>query len=169
MAQNLYNLSNVAFVVSAIFLIASIFFWFHFKIPAVHDDVSGKKVRRSIAETRARNERTGKKEFKPSTTNIKRGKKTSVIVTEKDSPDGEFRPDTGVLVENKADEYDGEGTGVLNQLEETIDKEETCLLNQDTNDSTQLLCNESKERLQRERMYLNVLEEVMLIHTKEVI
>lgn len=57
---DIYNIiSIVAFSLAGIFLILSIFFWFKYKIPKIIGDLSGRTARKSIAQMRSENEKSG--------------------------------------------------------------------------------------------------------------
>jgi Sec-independent protein translocase protein TatA len=52
----LFTVSNLAFILAAIFLLITIVLFIRFKIPSVMDDLSGRTARRSIKEIREKNE-----------------------------------------------------------------------------------------------------------------
>lgn len=162
MAEILSIISLVSFIVSGVCFVLAIFFWIKFGIPTVIGDLSGRTARKSIAKMRESNERTGNKTYKPSTVNANRGKITDTITnpvkTEKNKKKTETvdrnHPETGLLNTNKAElVLDIEATGLLNE------DEETALLNN-------LQVNEPRKF---GGVKLNLLDDVMLIHTDEVI
>lgn len=163
MAETLSLLSIISFAVAGVCFVLAIFFWFFFKIPTVIGDLSGRTAKRSIAKMRAANEKTGVKSYKESKSNAERGKLTGTMQHSKklkqDSSDD--RPDTGLLNDNRADEDLSEATGML-------ESETTGLLVDD--DATAPLDTPSSKQVNRTGgKKLTMLDEVMLIHTEEVI
>ncbi|MEE1057350.1 MAG: hypothetical protein UH239_08905 [Acutalibacteraceae bacterium] len=162
MAEILSIISLVSFIVSGVCFVLAIFFWIKFGIPTVIGDLSGRTARKSIAKMRESNERTGNKIYKPSNVNANRGKITDTItnpvktetIKKKTETVDRNHPETGLLNTNKAElVLDIEATGLLNE------DEETALLNN-------LQVNEPRKF---GGVKLNLLDDVMLIHTDEVI
>lgn len=174
MAETLSTLSTISFAVAGVSLTLAIFFWFFFKIPTVIGDLSGRTARKSIAKMRAANEKTGAKSYKESKTNAARGKLTGTMpdsekLSKKKLADDEQRPETGLLAENRADGVDTEETGLL--LEEAtgiLESEATGLL-VDENATEPLVTPTQTYSKRTGGMKLTMLEEVILIHTDEVI
>lgn len=180
-AEILSLISTISFVVAAISLVFAIFFWFNFKIPSVIGDLSGRTARRSIARMRASNERAGGQGYKPSAANVDRGKLTDTMqhsrklaADAKKQPEAEQTPAdekpttketaqvTELLTANKADVTQTEQTELLEGTETT-----SFLTDQD---ATAPLYEEPKASAKRTGgMKLVMLDEVMLIHTDEVI
>lgn len=164
MAELLQLLSIISFAVAAVSLILAIFLWFFFKIPDVIGDLSGRTARKSIAKMRAANEKSGSKSYKESKTNAERGKLTGTMPgIQKKRTDGlnDNKPETGLLNENKADGLESEATGML-ESETTgllVDEEATVPLNMPS----------QKPRANANIKKMKMLEEVILIHTDEVI
>ena len=71
--------SLISFALAAISLVVAVFIWFKFEIPAVISDLSGRTAKKSIQRLREDNEKSGKKIFKSSTTNIERGMLTDTM------------------------------------------------------------------------------------------
>ena len=166
MAETLSILSIVSFAVAGVCLVLAVFFWIFFKIPTVIGDLTGRTARKSIAKMRAANEKSGAKSYKVSKTNSERGKLTGTmpdsekLSRKKKAQDGQ-RPETGLLADNRAETFDTEATGVL-------DSEATGLLYDE--EATALLDSTVHHTVRRTGgKKLVMLEEVMLIHTDEVI
>ena len=171
MAQTLQTLSIISFAVAGVCLVLAIFFWFFFKIPTVIGDLSGRTARKSIAKMRAANEKTGVKTYKESKTNAERGKLTGTMpdsgkLKKQAADDG--KPETGLLAENKADGLEAEATGVLNEATGILEDEATGLLI-DENATAPLNASANSYLARTGGKKLEMLEEVMLIHTDEVI
>lgn len=166
MAQTLQILSIISFAVAGVCLVLAIFFWFFFKIPTVIGDLSGRTARKSIAKMRAANEKTGAKSYKESKTNAERGKLTDTMpgsdkLKKKKTVSDEEKPETGLLADNMAEGIDSEATGIL-------ESETTGLLIDD--DATAPLGSPAHKPIEHTGgKKLVMIEEVMLIHTEEVI
>lgn len=169
MAEALSIISLISFVVSGVCLLLAVLFWFIFDIPTVYGDLSGRTARKSIAQMRENNEKSGKVLYRSSITNLERGKttdttpeftKSGIKRKELGIPENE-RMETGLLSDNKADNQEEQQTELLNG-------EETGLLS-DEFMTAQLDALLQQPAPQREGKKLVMLNEVMLIHTEEVI
>ena len=173
MAETLQNLSIISFAIAAVCFVLAIFFWFFFKIPIVISDLSGRTARKSIAKMRVVNEKTGVKVYKESKINAERGKVTAKIPNsgkingKKDTP-GNGKPDTGLLTENNANVIDPEETGMLGDATGGLDFETTSLLI-DEDATASLDTSTIKQAVRTGSKKLEIIEEVMLINTDEVI
>ena len=179
MAQLLQTLSIISFAVAGVCLVLAALFWFFFRIPTVIGDLSGRTARKSIAKMRAANEKAGIKSYKESKTNVERGKITGTMpnsdeLSKTNSATVSGQPETGLLSDNKAAVIESEATGMLDEETGRLD-EATGILE---SEATGLLVNENAaqpimpNQNQAARMPLKkieMLEEVMLIHTNEVI
>lgn len=166
MAKTLSTLSIISFIIAGVCLVLSVFLWIFFKIPTVIGDLSGRNARKSIAKMRAANEKSGSKSYKASKTNAERGKLTDTMqhfkkLKQEQGPSDD-RPETGLLNDNRADEDLSEATGVL--------EPETTGLLVDENATAPLDNSVAKQPIKREGgVKLKMLDEVLLIHTDEVI
>lgn len=111
MAEILHTLSIISFVLAVLFVVIAIIFWFVFKIPNVIGDLSGHNARKSIAQMRQNNEKTGDKSYKASKKNLDRGKLTRTM--EGIGEPGNKNEETGLLNENLVKEREIEDTGLL--------------------------------------------------------
>lgn len=164
MAETLQLLSIISFAVAAVCLVLAIFLWFFFKIPDVIGDLSGRTARKSIARMRAANEKSGSKSYKESKANAERGKLTGTMPgIQKKKTDGldDNKPETGLLSDNKAEGLEPESTGILESKATglLVDDEATAPLA--TPAHKHPACAGGKK--------LEMIEEVMFIHTDEVI
>lgn len=171
-AEILSLVSLISYILAGICLVLAAFFWFFFKIPAVIGDLSGRTAKHSIERMRQANARSGNKSYRASATNAARGKLTDTMqhssklkkgnAPEQPSAKGETgRPETGLLSENKAGTYVGERTEILDGGETTgmlVDDEATMALN---TAAAPVKRSGGKK--------LTMINEVMLIHTDEVI
>lgn len=173
-AEILSLISLISYIIAGVSFVIALFLWFFFKIPSVIGDLSGRTAKKSIARKRARNERAGGKGYQPSATNVERGKLTDTMQhSRRLKPDAEKAkrvdeaqmPETGLLSSNKAEVIDIQQTEVLNN-ETTgllIDEDETVALQEVLSEKTQPVV----ERIGEKK--LTMIEEVILIHTDEVI
>lgn len=166
MADTLSTLSVISFAVAAVCLVLAVFLGIFFKIPTVISDLSGRTARKSIAKMRTANEKTGVKTYQASKTNANRGKLTGNIPDSTDlnkmgSVINAGNPETGLLAANKAYSVDAEKTEML-RSETTgllIDEEATATLTPTAAPAAKRSGGKA----------LKLLEEVVLIHTDEVI
>lgn len=176
MAETLSTLSIISFAVAGVCFAIAIFFFFFFKIPTVIGDLSGKTARKSIAKMRAANEKTGNKSYKESKINLNRGKVTDTMhnfgkTSKKVSANNGTNPETGLLNENKAVKNVSEETALLDNEDEAtgfLEDEATGLLVDE--DATASLDNSMQNVVKRTgNIKLVIIDEVMLVHTDEVI
>ena len=158
MADILSIVSLISFILSGVAFVLAILFFIMFRIPSVIGDLSGRTAKKSIARMRATNEKTGNKSFKTSSTNAERGTVTDTMhgikrKNEEKPIDPSERPDTGLLVDNKAEAPTSEATGLL------IDEDATAPL--DTTVRHPVNRTGGKK--------LTMIEEVVFVHTDEVI
>lgn len=162
MAEVLSIISLVSFIVSGLCFVLAIFFWFFFKIPSVIGDLSGRTARKSIAKMRTNNELTGNKSYKSNVVKFNREKNTGAVNTSEKTEKAKKKtekadknhPETGLLKNNKAGlKVDVEATGLLNEEDETA-----MLANVPVNEPQNIAGVE-----------LLMLDDIMLIHTDEVI
>ena len=170
-AEILSLISTISYVIAAIFFVLAVFFWFNFKIPSVIGDLSGRTAKKSIARMRASNESAGGKGYQPSATNTKRGKLTDTMQhsrklkaePKKEGPpiDESQMPKTGLLESNKAQIVDSQQTEILDgaATDVLVDDAVTVALQPESVKPTKRTGGKK----------LTILDEVMLIHTDEVI
>lgn len=166
MADVLSIVSFVSFIVAGISLAVAVFLWFSFKIPTVIGDLTGKTAKKSIAKMRKSNEASGNKSYRPSAANVNRGKITDSI-PDSAKPNSQAaastpfdKGQTGILDENKASGSCAEPTAAL-------DDSATELLS--SSEETELLPREAQAKRRAAIKELRMLDEVIYIHTDEVI
>lgn len=172
MAETLSTLSLVAFILSGVLFVGAAVLFFVLKIPQVIDYFTNRSAKRSIRKMRT-NETGGKSiVIQTDPTNKARGKLTQPIPqTEKKheskhkpaANDNTKRPETGLLNEAEG------STAYLDTTEElALDlAPATDLLDPDSTTVLEQTLTESA--LDRPRIELTMLDEVMLIHTEEVV
>lgn len=161
MADILHTLSIVSYILAVFFVVLTVALWFVFNIPNVIGDLSGRNAKKSIARMRQNNEKTGDKSYRASEKNLARGKLTGTMEGMGKSSRPINIEETGLLNENLAREHDEQATGLLlddvtgllGESGETVALEETVDV-ADRAPST---------------VVIQKIEEVMLIHTEEVI
>lgn len=176
MAEVLSTISLVSFIIAGISFALAVTFFFVFKIPNVIGDLSGRNAQRSIAQLRAINEKSGSKAYKTSETNAKRGKLTGTMeesgkLKKKNKKSGELkkksstdeeRPETGLLESNVADNTDVQQTELLDTNDET-----GLLGDPNETETLELASDKAMPRVGGKK--LEIIENIMLIHTEEVI
>ncbi len=155
MADTLNMVSIVSFVLTGIFLIMSILLFFVLKIPLVLNYLSGKNVK-SIKTTRQNENNTkGQSSQYNNTNEMKRNGQNQGGLD-----DDDFDGKTGILTDNNEFEYEQEKRGILGEQTDV-------LLD---NDATTQLKGEQYKKSQRDSsIVFEYIDDVMLIHTKEVI
>lgn len=162
MSETLQLLSIISFAIAVACLVLAIFLWFFFKIPNIIGDLSGRTARKSIAKMRAANEKTGSKSYRESKANAERGKLTEtipVMQTDTTSTLDNNRLETGLLNENRTERIESKATDMLKS-------ETTGLL---VNDKAMPNVSVQNSIAKADKKELIILEEVILIHTDEVI
>lgn len=165
-AEILSLVSLISYIVAGVCAVLAVFFWFAFQIPSVIGDLSGRTARKSIARMRSSNERSGGQGFRPSATNAGRGKLTDTMSGSK-KPGGQSagkpetgRPETGLLDANRAHFAPAEETAMLDEATTLLaDEEETA----------QLVPDPAPMPGPRGSAPLVMLDQVIFIHTSEVI
>ncbi len=148
MADTLSIISSIFFVAAGVFAVLAIALWFLFRIPAVIGDLSGRTAKKSIEQMRRDNEKNSEKSYESVP------KKTG----------GKARAggyETGLLNENKARGRTSEETELL------IEAEDTGIFGDDN--TTEQLNEVQDSQRKPVGITLSVIEEIMLIHTDEVI
>lgn len=180
-AEILSLISTISYVIAAVSFVLAIFFWFYFKIPSVIGDLSGRTARKSIARMRATNEKAGGQGYKPSATNVNRGTLTDTMqhsrklkadakkkeASKKAEPKKkaaaeDLMPETGLLVGNRAEAPAQQETAML-------DSNEATGLLVDTDATAPLVSLYQQPAKRTGGVKLTMLDDVMLIHTDEVI
>ena len=173
MADILSIVSLVSFILSGVAFVLAILFFILFRIPSVIGDLSGRTARKSIAKMRLANEKTGVKSYKESKTNVERGKLTGTMpdsgkLNKKNSAPANGQPETGLLADYKAEGLESEATGVLDEETGMLESETTGLL-VDENATAPLDTPVQQPVVRSGGKKIVMLEEVMFIHTEEVI
>lgn len=174
MAETLSTVSLIAFIVAGVCFVIAIVLFFVFGIPSVIGDLSGRTAKKSIKRMRLNNENSGNKSFRPSETNASRGKLTTTIQHDpKKGKSGgikERKQGTEEPKKNKNRTSDGEilETGLLKEVGSQTFSDVTELLAGSVSEAAyKEMCAKRVEGAQRKKLIL--IDEVMMIHTDEVI
>ena len=159
MADILSIISLVSFILSGVFLIAAIVLLVVFKIPSVIGDLSGRNAKKSIEKLRKNNEKTGKKSYSSSSVSISRGKLTEAIKDKDDTENISTNGETGLLRENFKGKYNKKGTEILEDATEVLEENSTTVLNESAEYNTSRVS----------KIVFEYIEDIMLVHTEEVI
>lgn len=165
-AEILSMVSRIAYVVAGISLVLALFFWFKFKIPSVISDLSGRTARKSIAKIREHNAKqqgtkTGTNRKQAPAAKAEKANTASKTVVNKPQAAAAAQDETALLSDKRAVDAREEETLFLNP------DESTCLLDEE---ATSLLIDHHETPKQRGRgMKMTMLDEVILVHTDEVL
>lgn len=138
-SEILSMISLISFILAGVSAALAVIFWFRFNIPAVIGDLSGRTARKSIEKMRANNEKTGKKDFAPSKTNLERGKLTGLMKETENGSEKLSGKLSGKIVGKKKDATVAPVAPVVSekQMETALLDEETGLLTE--SEETELL------------------------------
>ena len=150
MAELLVKISYIAFAGAVVCLILAVILFIKFKIPTVIGDLSGKNAKRAIQQMRETNSQKGNPAFKPGKKNEKYKKKENVTEA--------IRPETGLLKETMAASQESSSDET-----ELLVSEETAILG----NVTESLENETEILTQQKTVHMKMLDDIMLVHTKE--
>ncbi len=172
MAERLALLSIICFVLAGVFLVVALILWFSFKIPAVIGDLTGRTARKSIAQMRAANEKSGKtrRESKAGAAQGSRCGDPRKSGTPGAQPQkaGHDRPETGLLMENQMDGYATEETAVLQDVSTVPDGETTSLLAEEEETASLVPPRQNRPACSGGTK-LTMVDEVILVDTDEKI
>lgn len=159
MADLIEKLSIIAFVAAGCCLLLTILIWFRFRILSVINDLSGKTAKRAIAQIRENNLRTGNKAYHPGIVNLNRGPLTTPMPEVSSTPTEKLPDDqVGKPVPETILYQEAGKTQILLASEA---ERGTTVLNQDVNNIA--------DTSERPKVELTILEQVVMIHTNEVI
>lgn len=194
MADLFSNISTIGFVVAFIFAIISAVLFFTLDIRTVISDLSGKTARESIERMRKNNEKkasesnAGDDVFKPISTHKVESDSMPIDISNNEEEDGDVETDllannsedneeTDILCDDGTEETEllvDENTEETEMLTDD-DTEETDLLD-DSVEETDLLVDEYTEETdllyedkKNDNSNFELIEEIMIIHTDEVI
>ena len=172
-ADTLSTLSLIFFIAAGVAFAAAIFLFFYFRIMKVVSDLSGRTAKRSIQSVRSRNEQSGNKSYRSSKTNKERGKITDAIPKHGEKKNKGY-VETGLLREEKTAKLSDipEGTEELGEGARgpvLHDRQNATEVLEQTNATTMLPAVDEELRRAKENMRWKILEDIILIHTDEVI
>lgn len=164
--------SIIFFIIAGVSLLVAIYSFVRFNIPQVIGELSGRTARKSIAQMRDKNEKTGNKAHRPSPSAIERGTLTDKIEEKK-----------SVEKSDKKISKVEEGTELLNSTEKLLTNIQTELLNEretelSDDNATTVLSEETTVLTNNDNSQINVsndsndfkiIQNIVLIHTNETI
>ena len=164
--------SIIFFIIAGVSLLVAIYSFVRFNIPQVIGELSGRTARKSIAQMRDKNEKTGNKAHRPSPSAIERGTLTDKIEKKK-----------SVEKSDKKISKVEEGTELLNSTEKLLTNIQTELLNESETElsddnATTVLSEETTVLTNNDNSQINVsndsndfkiVQNIVLIHTNEII
>ena len=157
MVDTIKLLSTIAFIAAAALFAIAIFLFFKFQIITIINDLTGRTARRSIAQIRENNIRSGEKPYRSSAVNINRGKLTEPI------PDDTAR--TTEKLAGVSAPLDNPGTTLLHEDGTT----ELLVANEGTTLLSETGAVNIGEETAIETVEVHVLERIIYTHTDEVI
>lgn len=178
------TVSIVFFVIAAVSLLVAIYAFIRFNIPQVIGELSGRTARKSIAQMRDKNDKTGNKAHRPSPSAIERGTLTDKIEEKSKTSKAEKnaeknaakKADPNATVPLKKGTYDDNATAPLpqnNNSNATVplsnNSEATELL---ADDETTVLSNAKAQPNVSQNAKIDgfkVIKSIVLIHTNETI
>ena len=160
--------SIIFFIIAGVSLLVAIYSFVRFNIPQIIGELSGRTAKKSIAQMRDKNVKTGNKSHRPSPAAKERGTLTDKIekkeTVKKDfstvKENADLTKSTEKLLDNNQTELlDENATERLKDNSTTVLSVETTVLN---NDDSQLnMSNNSND--------FNIIKNIVLIHTNETI
>lgn len=157
MVETIKLLSTIAFIAAAVLLVLAIFLFFKFKIITIINDLTGRTARRSIAQIRENNIRSGERPYRSSAVNISRGKLTEPI------PDDTAR--TTEKLPGASAPLVNSGTTLLHEEGTT----ELLVANEGTTVLADSAAQSAMTNTEIETVELQILERIIYTHTDEVI
>lgn len=162
MAETLSVISVISFMAAGVFAILAVVFWFLFQIPTVAGDLSGRNAKKTIERMRKRNEemRTKPQEL----SGVRREGEISSAKRKRTEKDQDIRvnAETGLLSENVAGVRQSAETGLLTE------ENATGILEEEYKTDVSGI---KKVKTQRKAsaIKIDLIEEILFIHTEEVI
>ena len=163
LSETLSTVTIVSYVLAGVFLAFAVFSFIIFKIPNVIGDLSGRNAKKSIAQMRENNEKSGKKSYRPHPVASERGTVTEPIKQKKMG--SKKLTQTGNIEEKKEttakSKPNNNGTVKLN-----YDKNATEVLSSGTEvlDNNGLINTVSETKLK-----IKMIQDIVFIHTEETI
>lgn len=157
MVETIKLLSTIAFIAAAVLLVLAIFLFFKFKIITIINDLTGRTARRSIAQIRENNIRSGERPYRSSAVNISRGKLTEPI------PDDTAR--TTEKLPGASAPLVNSGTTLLHEEGTT----ELLVANEGTTVLADSAAQSAMTNTEIETVELQILDRIIYTHTDEVI
>ena len=108
---------------------------------------------------RKNNEKTGKKSYSSSSVNISRGKLTEAIKDKDDTENISTNGETGLLRENFKGKYNKKGTEILEDATDVLEENSTTVVKEGAEYNTSRVS----------KIVFEYIEDIMLVHTEEVI
>lgn len=176
MADKLFLISIIAFVLSAVFLVAAVVLWMRFDIAGIIGDLSGLNAKKSIKQMREYNTKTDKSVYKM---NYLMSDSRKLLKTTEKLETAPLEDTTEKLKTiDDVNDNNENGTVVLssNRNSDVIGSQETIVL---TNEEDTVLLNNGntvklvqdcvEEMTEYKGIAFDMIEDLLIIHTQEVI
>ncbi|MDY5912419.1 MAG: hypothetical protein SPJ62_10550 [Inconstantimicrobium porci] len=177
MAETLYMISNISFILMMIFLALSIFCVVKFNIIEIIGDLSGITAKKSIKRIRENNEKSGVKKYRPSKINRERGlltedmEQSKKLKCEISDNKNEILERKELLSRSNIQDIEIKGTEVLdNGMAVLDDEQETDILSKEIN-----VTGDKNNKvlmfgpMASDAVALKMIDDVVIVHTKEII
>lgn len=176
MADNLFLISIIAFVLSAVFLVAAVVLWMKFDIAGIIGDLSGMNAKKSIKQMREYNTKTDKSVYKM---NYLMSDSRKLLKTTEKLETAPLEDTTEKLKTiDDVNDNNENGTVVLssNRNSNVISSQETIILTNEEDtallsngDTVKLVPDFVEEMTEYKGIAFDMIEDLMIIHTQEVI
>lgn len=168
--------SIVLFALAGVCLVIAIYSFIRFNIPQVIGELTGKTAKKSIAQMREKNAKTGDKSHRPSVAAQERGTLTDKIdekevgVTTRKTDSTELLDEGTELLSNSANdegtEVLGDATELLNDNATELLSDETSILNEETSVLSPSMLDTTPVQVNEE---FKMIQNIVFIHTNESI
>lgn len=172
MATTYRIISIVMFCLAGACLAFGIFCFFIFKIPKIIGDLSGRTARKSIEQMREENEKSGNKSYRPHPVAQGRGTVTEQIKQSGRSKksNAQKQPSAKISGASQPDNTGSGATDVLDDLNATQPLNYSKGATEVLNEGTQILsANEIRAAINQSKTQLNMIQNIVFIHTEEII
>ncbi len=170
MTEILSTVSIISYLAAGIFAVVAVTLWFIFQIPSVIRELSGGNTRELVKRMREDNKKIANRSL--SSANTKRKKITKKTEQQKSKIKNEKIYETGLLSENKEHKHQSQETALLvhEDAAGTAMMEGIVTSPLDEGDATQILNgSEQKAKRRKASVKLKLIEEIIFLHTDEVV
>ncbi|WP_177917709.1 hypothetical protein [uncultured Eubacterium sp.] len=161
--------SIIFFIIAGVSLLVAIYSFVRFNIPQIIGELSGRTAKKSIAQMRDKNVKTGDKSHRPSPAAKERGTLTDKIEKKKTVKVNTTTAEEGTELLNSTEKLSNDNqTELLNESETVLsDDNATTVLSEET---TVLTNNDNSQiNVSNDLNDFRIIQNIVLIHTNETI